>query len=638
MPSCWPNKKLEAAWLKAHERNKRFEQELAGLRQLHEELNGKLTAEQQAAAESKRRAEELESRLRENTFELGRVRAELRKAERSEHFELQLTNLQQVRDELSGELKSEQQATARSTQRSEDLENRLRENTAELERVKVDRDKTAEQQATLESELRGQLDTAKTAAERAEAALKEKAAQCTQVEHDLVSLRQARDELNGKLTAEQQAVAQSRQRGEELENRLRESAAELERFKAERDHHAVEEAARSVGFEERLRIFGNSLRQEEVEHNKRFEEELVALRQARGELSAKLATERQEAAEFRRRSEELERRLHGNAGELERVKTELHKQAEERAGVESQLREQLNAAKAATENTGAAHKEAAARHSQLEAELAALRQAREELNGKLAAEQQNAAESRRRSEELEERLRENTGELERARAELHQQAEERSDVESKLRAQLEAAKAGAAEAKAAIKETIAQSKRSAKRFENELANLRQERHQVYDKFVAEQQAGAKSKRRVKELEKNLRETAACFATAKTELDTRASERARLESELSADLESAKAAAQRADAAHQEETARCGRLEKEIADLRRKGEELSAQLAEEQQSAARSRQRVEELESRLRESAAEWERAKASLESETADPGEVVELEARVRDGVASQAR
>src|SRR5712692_9378583 len=631
MPSCWPNKKLEAAWLKAHERNKRFEQELAGLRQLHEELNGKLTAEQQAAAESKRRAEELESRLRENTFELGRVRAELRKAERSEHFELQLTNLQQVRDELSGELKSEQQATARSTQRSEDLENRLRENTAELERVKVDRDKTAEQQATLESELRGQLDTAKTAAERAEAALKEKAAQCTQVEHDLVSLRQARDELNGKLTAEQQAVAQSRQRGEELENRLRESAAELERFKAERDHHAVEEAARSVGFEERLRIFGNSLRQEEVEHNKRFEEELVALRQARGELSAKLATERQEAAEFRRRSEELERRLHGNAGELERVKTELHKQAEERAGVESQLREQLNAAKAATENTGAAHKEAAARHSQLEAELAALRQAREELNGKLAAEQQNAAESRRRSEELEERLRENTGELERARAELHQQAEEREGAESKLRAQLEAAKAGAAEAKAAIKETIAQSKRSAKRFENELANLRQERHEVYDKFVAEQQAGAKSKRRVKELEKNLRETAACFATVKTELDSRAAERTRPESELSADLESA-------DAAHQEETARCGRLEKEMADLRRRGEELSAELAEEQQAAARSRQRVEELESRLRDSAAEVERAKATVESETADPGEIAELEARVRDGVATQTR
>src|SRR6266571_298209 len=195
-------KQLEAAWLKAHERNKVFEQELAGLRQLRDELNGKLTAEQQAAAESKRRAEELESRLRENTAELERVKAELRKAERSEHFELELTNLQQVRNELSGELKSEQLATARSTQRSEDLESRLRENTAELERVKVDRDKTAGQQASLESELRGQLDTAKAAAERADAALKQQAAQCRQVEHDLVSLRQARDELNGKLTAE----------------------------------------------------------------------------------------------------------------------------------------------------------------------------------------------------------------------------------------------------------------------------------------------------------------------------------------------------------------------------------------------------------------------------------------------------
>src|SRR6266567_1981424 len=311
--------KLEQA-----ERTKRFEVEVAGLGQERDELNGKLLAEQQAAAESKRRVEELESRLRENTAELERV-----KADRSEHFEQQLTSLQQVRDELSGELKSEQQATAQSRQRSDDLENRLRENTAELERIKTDRDKTAEQQASLESELRGQLDTAKAAAERADAALRQQAAQCRQVEHDLVSLRQARDELNGKLTAEQQAAVQSRQRGEELENRLRESAAELERFKAERDHHAAEqaclelqlrgqldaakaaagraeaaleeEAARNGGFEERLRIFGNSLRQEEAQRNQRFEEELVALRQSRGELSGELAAEQQEAAASRRR-------------------------------------------------------------------------------------------------------------------------------------------------------------------------------------------------------------------------------------------------------------------------------------------------------------------------------------------------
>src|SRR6266568_3367351 len=376
-------KKLEAAWLEADARNKRFEQELAGLRQVRDDLNGKLTAEQQAAAESKRRVEELESRLRENTAELERV-----KADRSEHFEQQLTSLQQVRDELSGELKSEQQATAQSRQRSDDLENRLRENTAELERIKTDRDKTAEQQASLESELRGQLDTAKAAAERADAALKQQAAQCAQVENDLVSLRQARDELNGKLTAEQQAAAQSHQRGEELENRLHQSAAELERFKAERDNHAAEqarlesqlraqldaakgaaaraeasleeEAARNVGFEERLRIFGNSLRQEEAQRNQRFEEELVALRQTRGDLSGKLTAEQQETAESRRRTEELEQRLRENAGELERVKAELHEQAGERSGLESQLRAQLDAAKAGAAEAKAAIKEAIA--------------------------------------------------------------------------------------------------------------------------------------------------------------------------------------------------------------------------------------------------------------------------------------
>jgi len=53
----------------------------------------------------------------------------------------------------------------------------------------------------------------------------------------------------------------------------------------------------------------------------------------------------------------------------------------------------------------------------LEEELADVQKQRDELNGKLTTVQQAAEESKRRSAELENRLRENHGETERARAE-----------------------------------------------------------------------------------------------------------------------------------------------------------------------------------------------------------------------------
>ena len=119
------SQKLETAWREADERNRQFEAEIAALRQLSDELNGKLTAEQLTAAESKWRAEDLERRLGENLAELERVKAELARAGANAQFEQQLTSLQQKREQLSGKLQSEQQASAQSRQRSEELENRL---------------------------------------------------------------------------------------------------------------------------------------------------------------------------------------------------------------------------------------------------------------------------------------------------------------------------------------------------------------------------------------------------------------------------------------------------------------------------------------------------------------------------------
>jgi len=630
--------RLEAAWVEAEEQNKRTEEELGSLRQIQDELKGKLVGEQHAAAESGRRNEELTARLLENAAKLERIKAELETAGRNEHFEAQLQALEQVREALSGELKTEQQVTAESRQRSKELENRLQENSAELDRVKADADKHAEEQARLESELHTQLDAANLAAAQAEAALKEKAAQCTQFETQLASLEKLRDELGGKLATEQKAGAESRLRSEELENRLQESAAELERVKADRDKQVEEQArleselraqldaakaaavqaeaalneqtAQNRGFEDRLRLFGNSLRLQQIESTERFASELTSLQQVRDELGGKLATEQQATAEARRRSEELENQLRETADDLKRAQVDLARHGEERARLESEQSERLNAAKAATEKAESAWHEEADRCKRFEEELAGLRRERDELNNKFATEQQAVAEARRHSEDLENRLRETAAELERVHTELTRHAEEQSHLESEQRTHIHAGKAATEKAEAAWLEEAERSKR----FEDELAGLRQERDHLNQKFTAEQQAVADSRRHSGELENRLSETVAELARVRTELARHEEERASSQSEhaaQAAQLTAAKAAAERAEAALNQKAALCTRFQEEAAGLWRESEELSAKLAAEQQAAAEFKRRSEEHENRLRENAAELEGVKAN---------------------------
>jgi chromosome segregation ATPase len=200
--------------------------------------------------------------------------------------------------------------------------------------------------------------------------------------------------------------------------------------------------------------------------------------------------------------------------------------------------------------------------------------------------------------------------------------------------------------------------------------LRRERQDLQQQCAAEQQAGAKSRQRVQELEKHLRESATCFAGAKMELEKRATERAQMESELRAELEAAKIAAQRAESACHEESARAARLREEMAELQQARDEISARLKSGEQSGAEQRQKVEELENRLRETASELGRTKGAMENlqaerarlqaeqgntpavaaelgqemcrlrenEAAHLAELAELERRVRDSVVSLAR
>ena len=539
------------------------------------------TLHHQASAKSQQEREQLLARICSDEVELHRAHTALdqgseeRKQLEQKLAELAdskadletLANLRQSFDELSAKLTGEQQATAGFRRRSEELENRLRQNAADLERVKAD----AANQEQAQSDLRAQLNEAEAASEQSEPALQEEAGrnqrseerlgtlchnlQRDQTEHTRrfndqgAGLRQVRDELQARLTAEQHAAAESTGRVEELENCLRDSAAEIERVKAELETQAAEqqrgesERCQQLSAAETLRDQLEAAWVEAEERNRRVKEELAGLRQIRDELGARLPAEQQAAAEAAARAEDLEGRLHENGTELERVKADLEK---------------------------------AGRNQRLEMKLVSLQQVRDALGAKRTAEQWAAADSRRRSEEIEHRLRDNAAELERLKADAEKHTEQQARLESGLYTQLNASQAAAAQAEASLKEKLSQRTQ----LENELASLRQLRDDFNGNLTAEQQAAAEAGRRSEELESRLRDNAAELLRLQAEADRHAEEKAHLESDLTAQLSAARAAAQQTR------------------------DELSGKLTAEQQVAAELRRRVAELESRLGESAAQ----------------------------------
>src|SRR6266567_2546509 len=257
-----------------------------------------------------------------------------RSADAAVHREA-LARSQKEHDELVGRISSHDLELSRARtalERELQARKQLQQTLAQLTRAKTELEKQlAEQRRSQEElekssgQLRDQLNEAKAAADRAEAAFRQEGGRANRFEEDLANLRKGYDELNGKLAAEQQAAAESRRRSEELENRLRENATELERVKAELAKHAeergrlesewreqldtanaltkkmetawLEEAGRNKAFEERLRILSRSLKLEQAERTKRFEVEVAGLGQERDELNGKLLAEQQAAAE-----------------------------------------------------------------------------------------------------------------------------------------------------------------------------------------------------------------------------------------------------------------------------------------------------------------------------------------------------
>jgi chromosome segregation ATPase len=286
--------------------------------------------------------------------------------------------------------------------------------------------------------LSEQLAAAKAAAKKGETARNDEAEKGRRVEVELGRLKQASAELSGKLTEAEQLAVRSRQRGEEVERRLAESAVELQRVKATAERVEASSREQTSGFArakeelaalQRARDQLNARLAEGATEVQRVKAELEKQAAERGSAERELREQLQTAkavAERAGQSEELEDRLRESATKLEELKAESDKRLAESASVESRLAKQLEAAHAAAVRAQAAHQKEAERGSRVEDELASLRVARTTLKGQLLDEKMAAAKAQRHVKQLEERVSRSAADLKLAKANPARKASRRT--------------------------------------------------------------------------------------------------------------------------------------------------------------------------------------------------------------------
>src|SRR5206468_4319570 len=113
-----------------------------------------------------------------------------------------------------------------------------------------------------------------------EAARREECRRSIRFEEEMAGLQKHRDELSSQLALAQQAAEESKQRKEELENRLRESAGETERAKEEQGR-LESELAGQLKAAKAAAENAEAATPEETKQGKRLEEEVSNLQKQR---------------------------------------------------------------------------------------------------------------------------------------------------------------------------------------------------------------------------------------------------------------------------------------------------------------------------------------------------------------------
>lgn len=630
------------------ERSKRFEAELINLRQERDELNGKLAADQESAGEATRRAAELELRLTRNAAEFERARKELEQqtaerqrsesvwreqldtawiakkelegawagaVEQNKKFEGELAKLRQEHDELNARLAAEQKTADESKRRAKDVETRLNRNAADSSRTRGELDKQNAERERVEAEWREQLEAAKAAKTKLEAALADAAARSKRFEDELATLRRERDELDGRLAAEQNVVAAAKARIKEVESRLgRETddvdqiRTKLEKQNAEKDRAGAEMREKTDAMNARRAELEASLK-EAAGRTTRLEAEVAALRRGREELDAKLSAQQHEAEAAKDRVRDLENRLNASNDEVDRFRCELKKQASNGELACTALRMELESAKSGLAKAEVLLAEAAECHQRAAEELAAVSRERDELMLRLKAERQAGRESGQRAEELQRRLEQSTSAAERLTVEVKALSERHGHAESKWHEQQEAAKAVARKLETDWAETLERNVR----LEEELSAVRQERDDLVIQLKGALQASVESSNRADDADNRLERNASELRRITSEIEKLRAEKDRAEAEWSEQLEVAKALARKLETAWKGTSERSRRFEGEVATLRQEREELQIKLTAAEREVAKLQEHTKDLESRGSRAVAELQQVESDLD-------------------------
>jgi DNA-binding response OmpR family regulator len=272
-------------------------------------------------------------------------------------------------------------------------------------------------------------------------------------------------------------------------------------------------------------------------------------------------------------------RLRQSTAALESARANLEQESAERTRVETQWREQLNAAKALVSQTEAVLKDKEAQNAQLEKDLAGLRKAKDELQDKLTSEQQATAKSQQEIKELQTQLRQRAKELEHTKTTQEERTLQYTRSESELRDQVNKAKAASDAVELARKEK----EMRCGQLEKEVAGLQQAREELQGKLAAGQQVAEKLQHEIKELQVGLGQQTA--------------EKMRLETEWRGKFEAAAATAVRTETALKEKSTQNVQLEKDLTGLRKTKDELQDKLTSEQQAAEKLQRAHKEKETR-----------------------------------------
>lgn len=302
---------------------------------------------------------------------------------RCAELEEEVTALRQAFEGLNGGLGEAQQSSAEAAKQVQELEQRLSQNAAEL-------DKQREEQKRVEAELRSQLDAANASRQESESARQQAQARGAQMEQELGSLRKKQEEQKGTDSGASTCAPAS-----ELEQQVRQGVAALAK--------ATAELAKERGERQRSQQLAAEL-------NGRLQalhQDLSRTLKTQGENLSRINALEQE---HRQASEALERStadLEQQQAERRLAEAQLQKAKETNA----QLRKDLSFFDDANRKFDGSRQELQTR---LEASLNGARENEARL-------QQETAERRRLAESLEE-----------ARRELQSQSRKRESLEQEL--------------------------------------------------------------------------------------------------------------------------------------------------------------------------------------------------------------